>query len=85
MYKYIDTHCHLNFHDFKDDADEVIKRTLDGDIAMILIGAEKNSSTRAVEYANKYSAGVYAAIGLHPIHLENMFPMLLTSYLFLLS
>ena len=72
MYKLIDTHCHLNFKDFKDDADEVIRRTLDGETALILVGAEIKTSRRAVEYANKYQDGVYAAIGLHPIHLENV-------------
>jgi len=72
MFKLIDTHCHLNFKDFKEDADEVIARTLAGETAMILVGAEFKTSQRAVEYANKYESGVYAAIGLHPIHLENI-------------
>ncbi len=69
---YIDTHCHLNFKDFKDDADEVIKRSLDNQTEMILVGAEYKTSERAVDYANKYGKGVYAAIGLHPIHLEDI-------------
>jgi len=68
----IDTHCHLNFKDFKADADEVIRRTLEGQTAMILVGAEFKTSSRAIDYANKYDTGVYAAIGLHPIHLENI-------------
>ena len=70
-FKYVDTHCHLNFKDFKDDGDEVIKRTLEGETAMILIGSEQKTNVRAVEYANKYESGVYSAIGLHPIHLED--------------
>jgi len=69
---YIDTHCHLNFKDFKDDADEVIKKSLADNTQMILVGAEQKTSRRAVEYANKYPEGVYAAIGLHPIHLEDI-------------
>jgi TatD DNase family protein len=68
----IDTHCHLNFKDFKDDADEVITRTLAGETDMILVGSEFKTSSRAVDYTNKYDSGVYAAIGLHPIHLENV-------------
>jgi len=69
---YIDTHCHLNFKDFKDDADEVIARSLSGGTQMILVGSEQKTSQRAVDYANKYDGGVYAAIGLHPIHLEDI-------------
>ena len=67
-YNYIDTHCHLNFKDFKDDADEVIAKTLAANTAMIIIGSELKTSARAIDYAQRYE-GVYAAIGLHPIHL----------------
>lgn len=68
---FIDTHAHVNFKDFKDDADEVIRRSLDNDTWMILVGSEYKTSNRALSYANKYQKGVYAAVGLHPSHLEN--------------
>ena len=64
----IDTHAHINFKAFKDDADEVIRRSLAADAWMILVGAEAKTSKRALEYANKYEKGVYAAVGLHPMH-----------------
>ena len=64
----IDTHAHVNFNAFKDDADEVIRRSLAADTWMILVGSEVKTSKRALEYANKYEKGVYAAVGLHPIH-----------------
>ena len=64
----IDTHAHVNFKAFKDDADEVIRRSLAADTWMILVGSEVKTSKRALEYANKYEKGVYAAVGLHPIH-----------------
>ncbi len=67
---FIDTHAHVNFAAFKDDAEEVIRRSLDNDTWMILVGSEFKTSNRALHYANKYEKGVYAAIGLHPIHLE---------------
>ncbi len=70
--KLIDTHAHVNFNNFKDDADEVIRRSLAGSTDMILVGSELRTSKRALEYANKYEKGVYAAIGLHPIHLEEI-------------
>ena len=65
----IDTHAHLNFNAYKDDAEEVIKRALENDVWMINIGSQYETSKRAVEIAERYSQGVYAAIGLHPIHL----------------
>lgn len=66
----IDSHAHLNFSAFKDDVDEVIKRTLDNNVWVINVGSQYSTSKRAVEIAQKYNRGVFAAIGLHPIHLE---------------
>jgi len=65
---FIDTHAHVNFKAFKDDADEVIRRSLDENVWMILVGSDYKTSRTALELANKYDKGVYAAIGLHPIH-----------------
>lgn len=67
----IDTHAHINFSDFKDDADEVIRRALDNDTWIILVGSDYKTSSRALSYANKYQKGVYAAVGLHPVHLSS--------------
>jgi len=64
----IDTHCHLNFRAFEKDVDKVVSRTLAEDIWMINIGSQLETSRKAVELAEKYNEGVYAAIGLHPIH-----------------
>ncbi len=67
----IDTHAHLNFNAFRDNADEVIRRSLDNDIWMINVGSTYETSKRAVEIAEKYEKGIYAAVGLHPIHLSS--------------
>ncbi len=64
----IDTHAHVNFGAFKEDADEVIKKSLGSNIWMINVGAELKTSKRAVEFAGKYSQGIFAAVGLHPMH-----------------
>lgn len=66
---YIDTHAHVNFSAFKDDADEVIKRALENQVFIINVGSQYSTSARAVKMAEKYDKGIYAAIGLHPIHL----------------
>ena len=68
---FIDTHCHLNFHDFKDDADEIIRKNLVQKIWMILVGTDTQTSRRAIELANKYENGVFATVGLHPLHLKS--------------
>lgn len=64
----IDSHCHLQFNSYKDDADEVIRRSFDAGIKMIAVGSQKDTSERAVAYAEKYQ-GIWAVVGLHPIHL----------------
>jgi len=69
---FIDTHAHVNFSAFSRDADEVIRRSLASDVWMILVGSEYKTSKKGLDYANKYEKGVYAAIGLHPIHLEDI-------------
>lgn len=66
--KYIDSHTHTNFKIFDDDRDEVIKRALDGETWLINIGTQYDTSKKAVEIAHQYNEGVYAIIGLHPIH-----------------
>jgi len=66
----IDTHAHVNFNAYKSDADEVIRRSLNDEVWMINVGTSYRTSKKAVEIAEKYEKGIYAAIGLHPIHLE---------------
>lgn len=68
MPKYIDIHSHVNFKAFDEDRDAVIHRALDNDTWMINIGTQVDTSKKAIEMAHKYSEGVYAIIGLHPIH-----------------
>lgn len=66
----IDTHGHVNFNAFKQDADTVLKRALENNTWVVMPGTQFSTSKRAVEIAEKYEQGIYAAIGLHPIHLE---------------
>ena len=66
----IDTHTHVNFNAYKDDGPEIIKRTLRENIWLINVGAQYSTSRRAIQYAEKYKEGVYAAVGLHPSHVH---------------
>ncbi|MEK7151048.1 MAG: TatD family hydrolase [Patescibacteria group bacterium] len=67
--KLIDIHAHVNFNAFRLDGDEVVRRTLAEQVGMIMVGSQIDTSRRAVEYAKRYPDGVWAAVGLHPIHL----------------
>lgn len=69
---FIDTHCHLNFKDFKDDYNQVAQRALDNQVEMIVVGSEFKTSQRAVGLLDEFKEGVYAAVGLHPIHLQDV-------------
>ncbi|MBM2820945.1 MAG: hydrolase, TatD family, partial [Candidatus Berkelbacteria bacterium] len=57
---------------FKNDYKEVIDRAFDNGVKAILnIGSNWETSLRAIEIAKKYPSGVYAAVGLHPIHVQD--------------
>lgn len=66
----IDTHSHVNFNAFRDDSQEVLKRALENDTWVIMPGSQYSTSQRAVEIAEHFENGVFAAVGIHPIHLE---------------
>ena len=62
----VDTHCHLDFPEFDQDRDEVIKRAnLSGIDYIINIGSSIEGSRKSLELAKKYAC-IYAAIGIHP-------------------
>jgi len=69
----IDTHAHLNFNTYKNDAPEVIRRSLDNNVWTINVGSQYSTSKRAVELAEKHKEGIYATVGLHPIYAEEKF------------
>ena len=62
----IDSHAHLDMHDFDADRDHVIKRAVQGGVARIVtIGIDLASSRKAIEIARKYGF-IYATVGYHP-------------------
>ena len=67
----VDTHGHLNFNAYKDDSKEALERALSAGISLIMPGSQYSTSKRAVELAEKWNdSRVWAAVGLHPIHIE---------------
>lgn len=69
----IDTHAHLNFKAFEKDRKEVIRRSLDTKIWMINVGTNYETSKKAVEIAQNHEKGIWAVVGLHPIHIDEHF------------
>lgn len=69
QYRLIDTHCHVHFQAYKDDMDEVVKRSLAAGVGMVTVGTQSTTSQKGTELAERYD-GVWCAIGLHPNHLH---------------
>ena len=64
-----DTHCHLNFHSFKNNVYDVIKRARDIGVSHITIpSTDVNTSIDAVEIAQS-NKDIYSAVGIHPHHI----------------
>ncbi len=64
----IDTHCHVNFNAYTQDADQVIAHAQAAGVGMINVGTNYTTSVKSVALADQ-TDGMWAAIGLHPIHL----------------
>lgn len=68
----IDVHCHLNFHSFEKDVDDVIVRAQSAGVSKIInVGTSIESSIKAVELSEKY-ANLYAIVGIHPHHADKL-------------
>jgi TatD DNase family protein len=64
----IETHAHLDYPDFANDLDDVIRRATEAGVTRIItIGTSVESSRRAVDLAEK-CRNVFAVIGVHPTY-----------------
>jgi TatD DNase family protein len=70
---FFDIHTHTQIAAFKDDQDVVIKCALDAGVWTINVGTQSDTSRAAVVTAARYEEGVYATVGLHPIHTVKSF------------
>lgn len=62
----IDTHCHLDFPEFNQDRDEVIKRAREQGLDYIInIGSSFEGSKKSLELSKQYDF-IRATVGLHP-------------------
>ena len=67
---FFDSHAHVNFNAYKEDGEEVLQKALDEGVLVVNVGSQYSTSQRAVEYAHKFKTGIWATIGIHPIHLN---------------
>ncbi len=70
---FIDIHAHTNFTAFDADRNEVVSRALNAGVWMINIGTSEATSKKAVDMTKEFPEGVYAIVGLHPIHVNPSF------------
>ena len=70
--KYFDAHTHTNFVSYDEDRHAVMKRSLDAEVGMNVVGTQIDTSRSAVTLAEKYD-NVWATIGLHPTHTSKSF------------
>jgi len=64
----IDTHAHLNFFEFDNDREDLIKKLIESNYQVINIGTNKESSRDCISLVRE---GVYASVGLHPLNIES--------------
>ena len=64
----IDTHAHLNFLEFDNDREELIKKLIENNYQVINIGTNKESSK---EWVSLSRGGIYASVGLHPLNIQS--------------
>src|SRR5437773_5092749 len=66
----VETHAHLDYPEFANDFEELLRRAADAGVTRIItIGTSIESSRRAIDLAEKYPA-VYATVGVHPTYAE---------------
>jgi TatD DNase family protein len=74
----VDSHCHLDFEDFRADLAGVLQRARSAGVAAMVCvgsGADLATAERAVELAAK-EPDVFAAIGIHPHVTADFWPAL---------
>jgi TatD DNase family protein len=62
----VDSHCHLNFPDFKSDLPDVIRRAKEAGVGIMQTICTETSEFEEVYAIAEANEGVYASVGVHP-------------------
>lgn len=68
--EFFDCHAHVQFSAYKEDADDVIARAREEGVRMVAPSSQLSTSKRAINYATRFPGEIFAAVGLHPLHLK---------------
>jgi TatD DNase family protein len=71
MNRIVDSHCHLNFPQFKGKLDGIVKRALDKGIYRMLTISTKLNEISELESISKSYSEVYNSVGVHPHECKN--------------
>ena len=69
--KMIDTHCHIDFEEFDEDREDLIKRAQDKLSAIINSGYGLESNEKVLSLSKEYNGFVYPTFGFHPVSSQN--------------
>lgn len=69
-FSHIDCHAHINFPAYSADRTEVIARAHTEGVVIINVGTTLDASRDIVALAERYESGVYAIVGMHPLHVK---------------
>ena len=69
--KIVDSHCHLNFPQFKDKLDEIVNRALNKGVSKMLTISTKLNEISNLEDISKAYSEVYNSVGVHPHECKN--------------
>ena len=69
--KVIDSHCHLNFPQFKGNLDEIVNRALKAGVSKMLTISTKLSEINELELISNSYSQVYNSVGIHPHECKN--------------
>ena len=80
MLRFIDTHCHLDGEEFREDLDAVVTRAQEAGVAAIGIpGIDLKSCQTVVDLCHRYPGYCYPMLGLHPEEVRSDWREVLTA------
>lgn len=66
MMSFVDSHCHLDFPDYGEELDAIVKRAMDiGVTRMVTIGTKLDEIERLLKISEAYP-NIFIAVGIHP-------------------
>ena len=74
MLMFVDSHCHLNFHELSDNLDEVLGNMHNSEVSHALcVGVTLEAFPEILDLA-EHHPHIYASVGVHPDHQEGEEP-----------